>query len=138
MASFIGACAGAAGATGTVRIQQADGSAKVYQGVRIVIANKSMTLTSPDGKGTLTISKAACTSIGQMFRCLPYAATLAQNGKTLQIGLQSGTVWINPSTSIQQLPQSSTTVQSQGVLMSLETKSGTYVSLSGIADVLSK
>jgi hypothetical protein len=62
---------GAANATGTARIQQRDGAVKTYRNVRIRIENKSMSITSSDGKGTIIISKAACSMIGKLVRCLP-------------------------------------------------------------------
>jgi len=135
---FLSASLCAAGATGTARIQQGDGSVKVYNNVRIVVQHKTMSITSSDGKGTIVISKAACTQINDMYRCLPYAVTLDQNGQSIPISLQSGTVWLNPTTAPPQLPQSATQVQPHGVVLSLQTKRGTYVSLTGTADVLSK
>jgi hypothetical protein len=129
---------GAASATGTARVQQHDGAVKTYRNVRIRIENKSMSITSSDGKGTLTISKAACSTIGKLMRCLPYAAVLDQNGRTQPIAMQSGTVWLNPGDAKQQLPHSSTQLSPRGVLLSIQTKAGTYVSLNGTVDELKK
>jgi len=127
-----------AGASGTARIQQRDGSLKTYTNVRISIDQQSMTLTSSDGKGTIYIGKAACSKVGELVRCFPYDATLDQGGKMTHIALQSGTVWANPTTTKLQLPQSSTQLPPHGVMLSMRTKAGTYVSLTGTADEIKK
>jgi hypothetical protein len=125
-------------ATGTVRIQAADGSARTYDKVRIVIWNESMAITSSDGKGTVVLGKAACTKIGELVRCLPYDATLFQNGRTTHITLQSGTVWLNPSRTYQPLSHSSTQLPPRGVLLAVRTKRGTYVTLTGVVDEVNR
>ncbi len=127
-----------AGATGTVRIQQRDGATKTYTNVRIVVQNESMAITSSDGEGTIVLGKAACTKVGELLRCLPYDATLEQHGQTTHVPLQSGTVWINPSNVNQQLTYSSTQLPPHGVLLSIQTKAGTYVSLTGVVDRMQK
>src|SRR5580704_10756809 len=48
---------GSADATGTARVQQRDGSVQIYTAVRITVRDDSMSMTSPDGKGTLQIGK---------------------------------------------------------------------------------
>ena len=128
----------AAGATGIARVQQRDGAVKTYRDVHIRIADRSMSITSSDGKGTLTISKAACSVIGQLMRCLPYAVVLDQNGFSHEISLQTGTVYLNPSGAMQPLPRSSTQIPPHGVLASIRTKAGTYMSLEGIVDELKR
>jgi hypothetical protein len=127
-----------AGAAGTARIQQSDGSVKAYTNVRIVVENGSMALTSSDGKGTIYIGHAACTKTGELIRCLPYEATLDQHGQATRIALKSGTVWLNPTESPQPLSHSSTQLPPHGVMLSMQTKSGTFVSLTGTADVMKK
>jgi len=127
-----------AAATGTARIQQADGETKTYSNVHLRIADKRMWITSHDRKGTIILDKAACTAIGKMLRCYPYEATLDQAGHHHTIVLQSGTVWINPTESMQQLPHSSTQLRPRGVLLTLRTKKGTFVSLSGTVDEVIK
>jgi hypothetical protein len=129
---------GAANATGTAHIQQRDGSSKTYTNVRIAIRNESMALTSSDGKGTFVLGKAACTKIGALIQCLPYDATLLQSGRSMHIALKSGTVWLNPSSTMQQLSHSSTQLPPRGVLLSVETKRGTYVTLTGVVDEMQK
>ena len=127
-----------ANATGTAVVQQHDGSIKVYKNVRISIGNESMMLTSADGVGTLVIGKAACSRIDELVRCLPYDATLHQYGETTHIRLSSGTVWLNPTQTKQTLSHSSAQLPPRGVLMSVHTHGGTYVSLSGIVDEVYK
>lgn len=129
---------GLASATGTARIQQRDGSTKTYTDVRIDVTTESMAITSSDGQGTLVFGKAACTKVGELLRCIPYDATLEQHGQSTHIPLQYGTVWLNPSTTTQQLTYSSTRLPPRGVLLSIQTKAGTYVSLTGIVDRIQK
>jgi hypothetical protein len=131
---LVGMLGAPAGATGTVRIQAVDGSARTYDNVRIVIWNESMAITSSDGKGTVVLGKAACTKIGELVRCLPYDAMLFQNGQTTHITLQSGTVWLNPSRTYQQLSHSSTQLPPRGVLLAVKTKRGSFVTLTGEVD----
>jgi hypothetical protein len=52
--------------------------------------------------------------------------------------LQSGTVWLNPTRTEQPLSYSSTQLAPHGVLMSIHTKAGTYVSLTGTVDEIQK
>jgi hypothetical protein len=125
---------GSARAAGSARIQQSDGSVKTYTNVRISVRDQSMWMTSSDGRGTLILGKAACTKVDALVRCVPYDATLDQNGKFTHIPLQTGTVWLNPSNAAQQLSHSSTRLPSHGVLMSIRTKKGTFVSLTGTID----
>jgi hypothetical protein len=121
-------------AVGTATIQQPDGNQKTYANVRIIIWNESLALTSSDGKSTVVIGKASCTKIGELVRCLPWDATLFQNGQKVHIPLQSGTVWLNPSGSMQQLSHSTTQIPPRGVLLAIKTKRGTYVTLEGVVD----
>jgi hypothetical protein len=129
---------GTASATGTARIQQRDGSAKTYANVRIAVRDQSMWITSSDGQGTLVFGKAACTKIGELLECLPYDATLYQNGERRHVPLQSGTAWFNPTTANQQLTHSSTQLPPRGVLLSVLTKAGTYLTLTGVIDEIKK
>ena len=121
-------------ATGTVVIAQRDGSTKTYSDVRIIIWNESMAVTSSDGQGTVVFGKASCTKVGDLVKCLPWDATLFQNGAKLHVALQSGTVWLNPTTDYQSLNDSSEKIAPHGVLLAVRTKRGTYVTLTGIVD----
>jgi hypothetical protein len=128
-----------AGASGTARIEQPDGSVKTYDAVHIrVQGNQRLLITSSDGKGTLVVNKASCTAIASLLRCLAYSAELDQNGLVLPIALQTGTVWLNLSGAIHQLPFSSTQLATRGVLMALDTKRGTHVALTGTLDEVTK
>ncbi|HTA38478.1 MAG TPA: hypothetical protein VK760_05360, partial [Candidatus Acidoferrales bacterium] len=110
-------------ATGTLRVQHRDGVVQTYTNVYIRILDNEMTLTSNDGKGTVVIGKAACSKIGELISCLPYDATLEQNGNEARIALQSGTVLINPTATRHALSYSSQSLPSHGVLMAVKTKS---------------
>jgi hypothetical protein len=125
---------GPASASGTARIQQPDGSVKTYTGVQIRGNRDNLALTSSDGKGTIVFARASCTKIGELLECLTYDATLFQNGQTTHIPLKSGTVWYNPSDSTQTLSNSSTQLPHHGILLTAESKRGTYVSLNGVLD----
>ena len=131
-------CISAASADGTLRVQQRDGSVKIYQNVRIAIDNETMTITSKDKKGSIVLGKAACTKLDVLVRCYPYDATLHQHGESQQIALASGTVWVNPGSSVEQLSHSTTQLPPRGVLMTVQTKAGTYVSLTGVVDEVKK
>ncbi len=137
-AGYVAVACSPACASGTALIQQPDGSVKTYTHVRISIDQQSMTLTSSDGKGTMYIGKAACSKVGELVRCFPYDATLDQDGKRTHIVLQNGTVWANPTSTKLQLPSSSTQLPPNGVMLSMHTKAGTYLSLTGIADEVKK
>jgi hypothetical protein len=121
-------------AMGTAIIAHPDGSESTYDNVRIAIWNESMAITSSDGKGTVVFGKASCTKIGELVECLPWDATLYQNGAKVRIPLQSGTVWLNPSSTTQTLSHSSTRLPPHGVLLAVKTRRGTYVTLTGTVD----
>ena len=127
-----------AGATGTAKVWQHDGTEKTYRNISIRIARQELALTTPDGLGTLVIGKAACMKQGALVECLPYDATLFQNGQKRRIALRSGSVWLNPTTSAQLLPDSSAQVQPHGVLISASSKAGTFFSLTGTVDEVQK
>ncbi|HTX59652.1 MAG TPA: hypothetical protein VMH02_08210, partial [Verrucomicrobiae bacterium] len=46
-------------ASGTMRIQHYYGGANVYNGVGIKVIHDALYITSPDGKGTIVINRAA-------------------------------------------------------------------------------
>jgi hypothetical protein len=123
-----------ASARGTVKIQQPDGSTKTYTDVQIRANRDNLALTSSDGKGTIVFARASCTKVGELLECLAYDATLFQNGQTMHIPLKYGTVWYNPSDATQTLSNSSTQLPHHGILLTAESKRGTYVSLNGVLD----
>jgi len=131
--------AGVADAKGTARVQQHDGSVQVYPDVTIrLIRRKSLTLTTADGQGTLTIDKGACSYVGDIQRCLPYHVTLTQGGATHTLDFDRGTVYANLTDQKQQLPLSSTQLPPRGLLMALITERGTYITLTGKIDEVTK
>ncbi len=127
-----------AAATGTAQITQRDGTVKRYADVRIAIRDAEMWFTSSDGRGTIVLGKAACTKQQELLVCLPYDATLFQNGEKTHIRLKSGTVWFNPTGAVQPLPQSSMQLPPRGVSLVFKTANGTYVTLNGVVDEVQK
>ena len=125
-------------ASGTARIQQPDGDVKVYHQVKIAVAHAELSLTSQDGVGTIVIQRAGCVVVDELLRCHPFSAQLRQHGKTLPIAIAEGTAWFNPSNETRTLPNSSTRIASKGLVMSLSTTKGTYLTLSGIVDTVTK
>jgi hypothetical protein len=121
-------------ASGTVRVQQPDGSTKTYTNVRIRANYQDLALTTSDGKGTLVFGRASCTKVGELLQCFAYDATLFQNGRSMHIPLKYGMVYFNPSKTTQTLNHSSTQLPYHGILMSAESRRGTYVSLTGVVD----
>lgn len=79
-----------ASATGTLRVQQHDGSAKTYKNAYVRVKDAALAVTSNDGEGMLVIGKAACTQVGNLLRCIAYDATLDQYGRVYHIPLQTG------------------------------------------------
>ena len=140
LAVFAGFLIGAApaGATGTVLIRQSNGYVTTYENVKILISHGVLFLTTSDGKGTLAVHRAACSSQGEILVCYATSATLVQSGAAKPIDLKIGTVYINTTDSPQQLVLSTTKVPANSVLVSLETQIGTYISLTGRIDKVVK
>ena len=128
----------AAGATGTMTIRQNNGSTNTYDDVEIKVIHSALYLTSPDGKGTLVINRAACSYQGSLMVCLPTSATLVQSGETSPLDFKSGTVYVNSTDDFQSMPLSTTKVAPHSIVLSLSTKRGTYVSLIGRIDKVVK
>lgn len=125
-------------ATGTATVQQHDGSTKTYTNVNVRLAREELALTTSDGVGTLVIAKAACEKVGALVKCLPYDATLFQNGEKKRITIVSGTVWLNPTMSKQLLPSSSAQIRPHGVLIAATSKAGTFISFAGTVDQIQR
>jgi hypothetical protein len=132
------AASSASYAKGTIRVQQSNGSVQVYHDVTIRIAQKALRVTTADGKGTLIIDKAACSFVGELQVCLPYSIKLDQHGSVNPLDFERGTVYVNLTDAKQQLPLSSTQLPPQGILLSLRTRIGTIVNLSGVIDQVAK
>ena len=142
IAAFAAALSGiaptAAAASGTALVQQRDGSIKIYRDVFMQIRNEELALTTADGVGTLVIGKAACTRVGALVKCLPYDATLYQNSVKVRVRLVSGTAWFNPTSTAQPLSYSSARIPPHGILLSVTSKAGTYLSVTGTVDEIKK
>ncbi len=123
-----------ADATGTVRVQQSDGSVQVYHDVLIRVAQRSLRIGSKDRKGVLVIDRAACSYAGSILRCLPSTMKFEQNGQTHEIHLITGTIYVNLTGDQQQLRHSSTQLSPHDVLLMMQTQRGTYISLQGHID----
>jgi hypothetical protein len=125
-------------AAGTVTIQHNDGTVNTYDDVAIKIIHDALYLTSADGQGTIVINRAACSYQGQTLVCFPTGVTLVQSGSSKPVDLASGTIYANMTDEEQQLPLSSIKLPPHSILLSISTKRGTYINLSGAVDKVTK
>ena len=123
-----------AGARGTATIVQANGDTNVYDDVKIKVLNGALYMTTADGTGTMIINRAACSHQGKLMVCFATNAILVQNGKTSPLDFKSGTIYANDTDDFQPLVMSSQKVPPHSIMLSMTTKRGTYVSLSGRVD----
>lgn len=123
-----------ASANGVTLVQQADGSTQTYVDVYIRMVGQTLWLRTADKKGVLKIVTGACSFTGAIERCLPYAVTLIQDGKTRQIAILHGTVFLNLSNGAQRLPLSSEELAPRTILALWRTVRGTYVTIKGELD----
>ena len=123
-----------AAATGTVVIRQSTGHVDAYKDVTIKIIHNALFLTSADGKGTLVITRAACSYQGNLLVCFPTSATLVQTGQTSLLDLKTGTLYLNLTDSPEQLVLSTKKVPAHSILFSFTTRRGTYIDLNGRID----
>ncbi len=122
-------------ATGVTRVQHSDGTVNVYQPVGIkVVENKALIITSPDGTGRLVIYRAACSYNNKLMVCLPTGITWKQNGESHPLDLSRGTIYLNLTTDSLPLPYSSQQVPANSIIMSLQTKRGTVINVTGTID----
>jgi hypothetical protein len=137
LAAFIALAAASvtagASAHGSVRVQQADGRVDHYENVGLLLDGDTLRITSPDRVGTLLVHRAACSWLGGLQRCLPYALVLSQHGDH-PIGFSRGTLYLNLTDSPHALPYSSKVVEPHSILALLKTERGTYISVSGRLD----
>jgi hypothetical protein len=124
----------AASAKGVTLIQRADGSVRTYVDVNIRLSGQTLWLRSADRKGVLKIVTGACSFVGAVQRCLPYAVALIQDGKTRPIAISHGTVFLNLSSTAQRLPLSSEQLAPRTILALWRTVRGTYVTIKGNLD----
>lgn len=121
-------------ATGTVRIQQRDGSVKTYAGVTMKVAHKTLTLTSADKVSTVAISGAACAPDGTLVRCKGGGFSFLQDAKKHIVPFKSATFYFNPTDQDQLLPLSTTKIGPRSVIFAVQTAKGTYVTGNGKLD----
>lgn len=130
------ALASVASAKGVTRIQQADGTVQYYPDSRIVFKKDDRTLkiASADGKGVMIIEQAACSYVDQLYRC--YLTQVSYQGVhgLHPIDFERGTAYANLTSDKLTLPFSSKTVPPDGVIISMKTRRGTYVSVQGTVD----
>ncbi len=124
-------------AKGTMRVQQSDGSVQLYNNVNLAVAGRVLKITTANKKGTLIVDDAACSFTDKILRCIPDRVRLQQNG-THDLDFDRGTVYFNLTDSKHQLKYSSTQLPPNGVLGTLISPKGTYVTLSGTLDSSSK
>jgi hypothetical protein len=136
--AFVLAAATGARADGTITIQHVDQSADTYPGAAIKVIHNTLNITSPDGKGTLIITQAACSYQKEVKVCLPTAVSLVQAGGVHALNLQRGTLYVNMTDSMQWLPNSATQLPPRGIVMSLLSGKGTYINLVGKIDKVIK
>jgi hypothetical protein len=121
-------------ATGTVRIQQSDGSVQTYTGVTLKVANKTLTLISADKVSTVVISGADCSRDRAIVRCMGGGFSLLQDGKKHTVPFKAATFYFNLTDQDQQLPLSTTKLAPHSVLFAVQTAKGTFVTGSGKLD----
>ena len=121
-----------------MRIEQSNGSSQTYKDVKIRVSQQKLRITSADGVSTLVISKAACSFIGKIMKCLPYTLSIEQHGKTTPLDFYNGTVYINTGDKGHALPYSSEQVPPNGIVFAMHSKIGTIITLHGKLDEVSK
>jgi len=125
-------------AEGIVTIQHSDGTINTYRDAEIKVIHSALYVTSADGKGTMVINRAACSYQGDTYVCLPTSVTLVQGGSSSAVDLSSGTIYANMTDDAQQLPLSSQHLGPHSILLSITTKKGTTINLSGTIDKVTK
>jgi hypothetical protein len=127
-----------ASASGAVLIQRAGQNPTTYSDAKVQIIHNTLNITSPDGKGTLIITRAACAYQGEILACLPTGVTLVQSGEVHALDLKTGMVYANMTDTTQQLSHSSMQLPPDGVMMTLQTQIGTFINLTGTIDKVTK
>ncbi|HEX4013861.1 MAG TPA: hypothetical protein VHX17_08240 [Candidatus Cybelea sp.] len=138
VAAWLALAAAPAAAAGTAVIVQNDGHSDRYVGVKIKIIHNALYVTSEDGKGTIVITRAACSYQGDLLVCLTHSGALVQSGTTKSLDLRHGTLYVNNTDSPAPLVMSTAKVPPHSIMLSFTTDRGTYVSLSGRIDKVVK
>ena len=136
MTSVIGPVA--ADATGTIKIQHKGGTVNTYPDVEIKIFSGSLFLTTEDGRGTLVVTRAACSYQEKIIVCLPTTAALVQGGNSNALSLQSGTIYLNYTDVDQPLSRTSKKLPPNSIMLALTTANGTFIDVHGRIDQLIK
>ena len=121
-------------AIGTVRVQRPNGAVQVFSDVSLRLIHQALRVTSKNGQATLIIDHANCAYEGYLERCVPYGVKLMQEASTRPLEVKSGNIYANPTNHAHQLPNSSTQIPPHGILGTITTKTGAYISLSGTID----
>ncbi|HTV93196.1 MAG TPA: hypothetical protein VMG98_15770, partial [Verrucomicrobiae bacterium] len=87
---------------------------------------------------TFVINQSACAYVGMFEHCTPLRISLERGGTTRTLDIANGTVYINPTNDTQALPRSSTQLPPHGIMLTVQTKIGTYVSINGRIDSLTR
>ncbi len=123
-------------AKGTAHVQESGGSVRVYHNVTIHIVRRTLRVTSADGQETFVINQVACAYVGVFEHCTPLRISLERGGTTRTLNTAGGTIYINPTNSMQTLSHSSTQLPPHGILLTAGMKNNTYVTVSGQIDSL--
>lgn len=132
--AFVLALTAQAPATGTVRIQQSDGSVQTYTGVTMKVANKKLTFISADKVSTVVISGASCGLRGALVRCMGGGFSLLQDEQQHIVPFKAATFYFNPTSQNQELPLSTTKIHPHSVIFAVQTAKGTYITGNGKLD----
>ncbi|MGA7201538.1 MAG: hypothetical protein WBX26_06900 [Candidatus Cybelea sp.] len=133
IAFMLGLCAPAL-ATGSVRIQQRDGSVQTYTGVTLKVANKTLTLISADKVSTVVISGASCAHDGAIVHCAGGRFTFLRDGIKHTVAFKTATFYFNLTDQDQVLSLSTTKIAAHSVIFAVQTKKGTYITGNGKLD----
>jgi hypothetical protein len=121
-------------ASGTVRIQQSNGTVQTYTGVTFRVVNKTLMLTSADKVSTVVISGGTCAHNSNLVRCTGGGLSLQQDGKTHNIPFKTAAFYFNVTNQDQTVPQSTMKVGPHSVVFSAQTAKGTSISGDGKLD----
>lgn len=123
-----------AGATGTLSIHRSTGSSSSYNDIEIKVFSGSLFLTSNDGRGTIVITRAACSYQGKILVCYPLFAALVQGGESSALNLKSGTIYFNDTNEDQQLSSSTRKLPANSIMAALSLRDGTLINAQGQMD----
>lgn len=132
--AFVLALTAHASATGTVRIQQSDGSVQTYTGVTMRVKNKKLIFISADKVSTVVISGADCGLHGVIIRCMGGGFSLLQDEQQHTVPFKAATFYFNPTDRNQELPHSTTKIAAHSVIFAVQTAKGTYITGNGKLD----